>query len=121
MSSLNFRTKTSIEDSGKDLRDDACVWASRNIEGQDTVQEFASCGVLPLAGNVSFEDVKVDLTLVSKLKVHLPRFSLSREDDAHFRARVEQEARNIVVSYTRAEHEACVSGLPKQWLLEPYA
>jgi hypothetical protein len=51
-----------------------------------------SCGVWPLAGNVSFEHVKVDLTLISKLKVPLPRFPLSHEgeeNDAHFLARVE--------------------------------
>jgi hypothetical protein len=54
------------------------------------------------------------LTLVSNLKVPLPRFSLSREDqddDTSFLARVEQEARNIVGSYMRGDHEACVAGL----------
>jgi hypothetical protein len=106
----------SIENSGEDLSDDAFIWASRNIRGRDALEEFVSCGIWPLAGDVSFEHVKVGLTPVSKLKVPLPRFPLSHEDeeedDACFLARVEQEARNNVGSYTCAEHEACVSGLP---------
>jgi hypothetical protein len=44
--------------------------------------------------------------------VPLPRFSLSREDDTHFLVRVEQESRNIVGSYTRTEHKACIASLP---------
>jgi hypothetical protein len=79
-----------------------------------------SCGVWPLPANVSFEQVKVGLTPVSKLKVPLPRFPLSREDeedDACFLARVEQEARNIVGNYMCVEHEAYVNGLPHNgWL-----
>jgi hypothetical protein len=66
------------------------------------VEEFVSCGVWPLAGGVSFKLVKVGLTSVSKLKVPLPRFSISckdEEDDARLLERVEQEARNIVGSY----------------------
>jgi hypothetical protein len=68
-----------------------------------------------LAGDVSFKHVKVGLTPVSKLKVPLPRFPLSHEDeedDACLLARVEQEARNIVGSYTCAEHEDCICDLP---------
>jgi hypothetical protein len=55
-----------------------------------------------LAAGVNFEQVKVGLTPISKLKVPLPRFPLSHkddEDDAKFLARVEQEARVIVGSY----------------------
>jgi hypothetical protein len=45
----------------------------------------------------------------------LPNFPLHREDgedDVQFLARVEQEARNIMGGYTRAEHEACNASLP---------
>jgi hypothetical protein len=45
----------------------------------------------------------------------LPNFPLLNEDgedDVQLLARVEQEARNIVGGYTRAEHEACVGSLP---------
>jgi hypothetical protein len=111
---LNFCTKLSIENSGEDLIDFAFVWASKNIGGQHAVEEFVSCGVWLLPDDVNFEHVKVGLSPVLKLKVPLPRFPLSHEDeedDARFLARVEQEARNIVESYTCAEHEACVSGL----------
>jgi hypothetical protein len=48
-----------------------------------------SCDIWPLAADVSFEYVKVGLTPVSKLKVHLPRFPLSCEDDIRFLVRVE--------------------------------
>jgi hypothetical protein len=79
------------------------------------VEEFISCGVWPLAAGINFEHVKVDLTLVWKLKVPLPRFPLFREDeehDTHFLARVEPEAKNIVGSYTGTEHQACITSLP---------
>jgi hypothetical protein len=115
MSALNFHTKSSIQDSGEDLSDDAFVWASKNVGGLDAVEEFVSCGVWPLATSVNFEHVKVDLTPVSQLNVPLLRFSLSHEDeedDTHFLVRVEQEARNIVGSYTCTEHEACIASLP---------
>jgi hypothetical protein len=74
-----------------------------------------SCDLWPLATGVGCEHVKVDLTPVSQLKVPLPRFPLSskdEEDDAHFLARVEQEARNIIGSYTHVEHDACLASLP---------
>jgi hypothetical protein len=53
--------------------------------------------------------MKVGMTPVLKLKVSLPRFTVAREgdeDDANFFARVEKEARVLVGSYTRPEHEA---------------
>jgi hypothetical protein len=46
--------------------------------------------------------------------IPLPRFLLSHEDgedDAQLLARVKQEARNILGSYTRIEHKACVANL----------
>jgi hypothetical protein len=58
--------------------------------------------------------VKVDFTPVSWLKIPLPNFPLRREgeeDDVRFLARVEQEARNIVDGYTRAEHEARLTSI----------
>jgi hypothetical protein len=42
------------------------------------VDESMSCGVCPLAADVSFEHVKVGLTTVLKLKVPVLRFLLSR-------------------------------------------
>jgi hypothetical protein len=51
---------------------------------------------------------------VSKLKVPLPKFSLHRqddEDDIELLVMVQQEARVIVGSYTRMEHEAYIAGL----------
>jgi hypothetical protein len=114
MSALSFRTKPSIQDSVEDISDGAFVWASRNIRGQDVV-EFVSCGIWPLYASVDFEHVKVDLTPASQLKAPLPRFPLSREDgedDTRLLARVEQEVRNIMDSYTCTEHKACIASLP---------
>jgi hypothetical protein len=79
------------------------------------VKEFMSCGIWPVSVSVDFEHVKVDLTPVSQLKVPLPNFPLScedGEDDVQLLARVEQEARNIMGGYTRAEHKACIASLP---------
>jgi hypothetical protein len=48
------------------------------------------------------------------VKVPLPRFPISHEDDeddSKFLARVEQEARVVVGSYTCTEHKACLTGL----------
>jgi hypothetical protein len=114
MSALKFRMKPSYDCFGKVLSDNAFVWASKCIGGRHAVEEFVSCGVRPLAAGVNFEQVKVSLTPISKLKVPLPRFLLSHEDDVDgvkFLARVEQEARVIVGSYTRTEHKACIAGL----------
>jgi hypothetical protein len=79
------------------------------------VEEFVSCGVWPLSAGVNFAHVKVDSTPVSQLKIPLPHFPLSREDgddDVQLIARVEHEARNIIGSYTRMEHDACIASLP---------
>jgi hypothetical protein len=114
MSPLNFRTKPSVPDSAQDLSDDAFIWASQNIGGRDAVEEFVSCGVWPLCAGIDFEQVKVDLTPVSQLKVPLPHFPLRHENeegDLQFMARVEQGTRNIVGGYTCMEHEACIASL----------
>jgi hypothetical protein len=56
--------------------------------------------------------------VVSKLKASLPRFPICREhdeDDIKFLVIVEQEARVIVGSYTRMEHEACMCLNSRGW------
>jgi hypothetical protein len=108
MSCLNFRTKPSFNCADDDLSGDAFIWASKYIEGRDVVEEF----IWPLTAGISFEQVKVGVTPVLKRKVPLPRFVVAREDDedaAEFLARVEKEARVLVGSYTRPEHEACAA------------
>jgi hypothetical protein len=77
------------------------------------VEEFVSCGIWLLSAGVDFVHVKVDSTPALLVKVPLPHFPLSREeeDDAQLLVRVEQEARNIVGGYTRVEHEAYVASL----------
>jgi hypothetical protein len=112
---LNFHMKPISSDTTQDLIDDGFVWVSQNIGGRDVVEEFLSCGIWPLSTDVDFEHVKVDFTLVSWLKMSLPKFPPRREgeeDDVRLLARVEQEARNIVGCYTRTEHEACFASIP---------
>jgi hypothetical protein len=113
-SALNFHTKPSVQDFVEDLSDDAFVWACKNIRGRGAVEEFVSCGIWPLSVGLDFEHVKVGLIPASQLKVPLPNFPLSHEGehDVQLLARVKQEARNIVGSYTHTEHEACIASLP---------
>jgi hypothetical protein len=55
MSALKFCTKPSYDCSGKELSDNAFVWASKCIRGRHVVEEFVSCGVQPLAAGVNFD------------------------------------------------------------------
>jgi hypothetical protein len=76
----------------EDFSDGDFVWASKCIRGRDAVEEFVSCGVWLLAASGIFEQAKVNVMPISKLKVPLPRFPLSHEDDEDnikFLARVE--------------------------------
>jgi hypothetical protein len=110
MSCLNFWTKPFFNCADDDLSDGTFVWASKHIGGRDVMEEFIACNVWPLAMGISFKQVKVGMTPVSKLKVLLPRFVVAHEydeDAAEFLARVKKEARLLVGSYTRPEHEAC--------------
>jgi hypothetical protein len=98
MSALKFHTNPSFKCPDDDLSDGAFIWALKCINGWDSVEEFVSCGVWPLAAGVDFEHMKVRETPVLKLKVPLPRFPFRHqddEDDIELLARVEQEARVI--------------------------
>jgi hypothetical protein len=67
-----------------------------------------------LAAGVGFDKVATLVTRVSKLRVPLPKFVVvhkDSEDDVQFLARVELEAEGIVGSYTRPEHDACITNL----------
>jgi hypothetical protein len=66
-----------------------------------------ACGVWQMAVGVSFDQVSVGVTPVSKVETPLPNFVASRkddEDDIKFLARVELDAKVIVGSYTHLEH-----------------
>jgi hypothetical protein len=85
--------------------DVAFVQASKFIRGCDVVEEFIACGMYSLAVGVDINRVATRMTLVSKLKVPLPKFTIVRkddnEDDVQFLAWVELEAESIVGSYTK--------------------
>jgi hypothetical protein len=113
MCSLEFRTDTPLDCADDDLGDVAFVQATKFIRGCDVVEEFIACGMYPLAVDAGFDRVAMRSMLVSKLKVPLPKFIVvhndDNEDDVHFLARVELEAKGIVGSYTKAEHDACLA------------
>jgi hypothetical protein len=70
--------------------------------------------VYQLAANVDFDRVVVDVSLVSKLKMPLPKFVAARkydEDDVQFLARIELEAEGMMGSYTHLEHNTCITSL----------
>jgi hypothetical protein len=78
------------------------------------MEEFVICGMHPLATVVGFDKVATLVTLVLKLRVPLSKFvAIHREseDDVQFLARVGLEAEGIVGSYTRPEHDACITNL----------
>jgi hypothetical protein len=109
-----FSTETPFDCLDNNLSDDTFVRASKSIRGRDVVEDFVACGVWLLASSVSFDQVSVSVTLMSKLKVPLPMFVAALkdgEDDTKFLARVELEAKVIVGSYTRPENDACIVGL----------
>jgi hypothetical protein len=76
------------------------------------MEEFKAYGMYPLAAGVGFDRVTTCETLVSKLKVSLPKFVVilkdEDEDDVQFLVRVELEVEGIVGSYTKPEHDACL-------------
>jgi hypothetical protein len=114
MSGLRFSTEPPFDCPDDNLSDHAFIWASKSIGGRDAGEEFVAYGVWPLAVNVSFDQVLVGATPVSKLKMPLPKFVAARrdgEDDAEFLARVELEAKVVVGSYTHPEHNAFIAGL----------
>jgi hypothetical protein len=95
-----------------DSRDIAFVQATKFIGGRDAVEVFIACGMYPLAVGAGFNRVATCMMPVSKLKVPLPKFTAvckdNNEDDVQFLARVELEAKRIVGSYTKVEHDGCL-------------
>jgi hypothetical protein len=113
MCSLNLQTEPPF-DCGDDDSGDTTFRATKFIEGRDAVEEFVACGMHPLAAGVGFDKVATLVTPVSKLRVPLPKFVAVHKDDednVQFLTRVELEAEGIVGSYTRPEHDACVTNL----------
>jgi hypothetical protein len=113
MCSLEFRTEPPFDRADDDSGDVAFVQATKFIGGRDAVEEFIACSMYPLAVGASFDRVATRTTPVSKLKVPLSKFATVRkddnEDDVQFLARVELEAEDIVGSYTKVEHDACLA------------
>jgi hypothetical protein len=114
MCSLDFHTMSPFDCADDDSGDIAFVRATKFIVGRDAVEEFLACGVYSLAANVGFDRVVAGVTPVSKLKMPPPKFMAAckhDEDDIYFLVRIELDTEGIVASYTRVEHNACITSL----------
>jgi hypothetical protein len=130
MTPLDLPTEPSFECGDEDSRDFAFVHATGLIGGRDAVEEYLACDMFPLSVSFSFTDIGDGETLVSMVTMSLPVFPLAKlqvESDDHFLTRVELGAENVVDSYGRTEHDACVQVLPNtgrlnrvfRWLVWP--
>jgi hypothetical protein len=114
MCGMDFCTEPPFDCADDDSGDVAFIRATKFIEGQDAIEEFLPCGVYPLAANVNFDRVATSVIPVSKLKMPLPKFVAAHkydEDDVQFLVRIELDAKGIMGSYTRVEHDTCIIGL----------
>jgi hypothetical protein len=111
---LDFRTVPPFDYADNDPGDPAFVKATKFIKGRYSVEEYLACSMYPFSARVSFEGVADGVSPVSRLKLPLPKFEVVRkddEDDVQFLARVELDAEGVVGSYTRLEHDVCVTSL----------
>jgi hypothetical protein len=73
--------------------------------------------MFPLSANFIFAQIANGETPVLKVTLPLPEFPLAKlqgESDDHFLVRVELGVENVMVSYGRTEHEACIQALPNR-------
>jgi hypothetical protein len=111
---VDFRTKIPFNCADDDSRDTTFIPATKFIGARDTVDEFLACGVYPLSASVGFNKVVVGVTPVTKFKMPMPEFLAARkddEDDVKFLVGIELDAKGIVGSYTRSEHDTCITSL----------
>jgi hypothetical protein len=76
------------------------------------IEEYLACGLFP--ASIGFSEITDGETLASKVTLPLPEFPLTKfrgESDDHFRVRVELDVENVVGTYSRPEHDACVLAL----------
>jgi hypothetical protein len=115
MTPLYFTIEPSFECANGDSSDAAFVHDVSLIGGQDAIEEYLAYRMFPLLANFGFAEIMDGETPVSKVVVPLPEFPLARfegESNDCFLARVELDAENMVGSYGRAEHDACIQTLP---------
>jgi hypothetical protein len=110
----DFSTDPPFDCADDDSSDAAFVRATSLIDGRGTVEQYLACRMFPLLASFGFGEIVEGETSVSKITLPLPEFPLTKvegECDAHFLARVELSAENVVGSYGRTEHDACVLAL----------
>jgi hypothetical protein len=111
MTRLDFVMGPSFQCPDEEASDVAFVKATPAIGGWDAVEEYMACGLFPLSTSFNFGKIAVGETLVSKLTIPLPDFSVARrleETNVGFRARVELAVVNVIGWYAHGEHKVCV-------------
>jgi hypothetical protein len=120
MAPLDFSTEPSFECGDDDSGDLVFIHTTSLIGGWDTVEEYLACRIFPLLASFNFTEIADEKTLILKVIVPMPEFPLAKlqgEGNDHFLVRVELGAENVVGSYGRAEHDACIQALPNGgWL-----
>jgi hypothetical protein len=117
MSVLDYATEPLFDCPNTDVCDVVFVQAVGLIRGRDIVEEYLACSMYPLSASFDFETITDGETSVSKLVMPLPEFCVARaegESDARFLAKVELAVENVVGSYCRAKHDACIKSLPNE-------
>jgi hypothetical protein len=112
MAPLDFSTECSFECVDDNAGDLAFVHATSLIGSRDMIEEYLACGLFP--ASIGFSEITDGETLASKVTLPLPEFPLTKfrgESDDHFRVRVELDVENVVGTYSRPEHDACVLAL----------
>jgi hypothetical protein len=81
MSALDFLMEPPVNCPDSDGGDATFVKATGFIGGRDTIEEFFTCRLYPLAANSRLGEVAEGITPASKLKVPLPEFQVVRSDE----------------------------------------
>jgi hypothetical protein len=67
MSMMDYTMELEVECPNNNANDATFVCATATIGGRDTVEEFLTCGMYPLASSFSFKDTTICTTAISKV------------------------------------------------------
>jgi hypothetical protein len=133
MSTLHYTVESEVECSDNDVNNAFFVRVTTTIGGRNAIEEFLACGMYPLASGISFRDIALGMTTMSKVETSLLLFpvdAISAEGDGHFLAKVETDAKRILGNYGPKEHDVLImekllNGDCLNWVFEqigvPYA
>jgi hypothetical protein len=109
MSVMDHVVEPEVECPDDDSNDAAFVGVTATIGGRDTVKEFVTCKMYPLAFGFGFRGMTIGATLVSKVQTPLlvfPMEVVSTESASCILVEVETEAKRILGSFTPKEYDA---------------